>query len=132
MSVAAARAQKRFNWYVFRSWRILTLLAAVVLVLLLMTALQTFCSVYLCKTWFGSVFQIPQAGGTAPFWERLVVCTVSSGKATAPFLGLAHTAELCLCVPPTQQQQPNESTNLQGFTPGRREKAAGRRSPLTR
>jgi len=61
MSVAAARAQKRFNWYVFRSWRILTLLAAVVL--LLMTALQTFCSVYPCESWFGSVFKLPVPAG---------------------------------------------------------------------
>nr|CAB3480123.1 unnamed protein product [Digitaria exilis] len=58
---AAARAQKLLKKYVFRSWRILTLLAAVVL--LLMTAMQTFCSVYPCKSWFGSVFQLPQAGG---------------------------------------------------------------------
>ncbi|TVU43025.1 hypothetical protein EJB05_09456, partial [Eragrostis curvula] len=58
---AAARAQKLLKKYVFRSWRILTLLAAVVL--LLMTALQTFCSVYPCKSWFGSVFQLPQLAG---------------------------------------------------------------------
>ncbi|KAF8713000.1 hypothetical protein HU200_028790 [Digitaria exilis] len=58
---AAARAQKLLKKYVFRSWRILTLLAAVVL--LLMTAMQTFCSVYPCNRWFGSVFQLPQAGG---------------------------------------------------------------------
>ncbi|OEL25593.1 hypothetical protein BAE44_0013389 [Dichanthelium oligosanthes] len=57
---AAARAQKLLKKYVFRSWRILTLLAAVVL--LLMTALQTFCSVYPCKSWFGSVFQLPLPG----------------------------------------------------------------------
>ncbi|CAO2210024.1 unnamed protein product [Urochloa humidicola] len=61
---AAARAQKLLKRYVFRSWRILTLLAAVVL--LLMTALQTFCSVYPCKSWFGSVFKLPlpPVGGT--------------------------------------------------------------------
>jgi hypothetical protein len=59
---AAARAQKLLKKYVFRSWRILTLLAAVVL--LLMTAMQTFCSVYPCTRWFGSVFQMPQVGGT--------------------------------------------------------------------
>ena len=29
----------------------------------LMTAMQTFCSVYPCNRWFGSVFQLPQAGG---------------------------------------------------------------------
>ncbi|RCV29884.1 hypothetical protein SETIT_6G049200v2 [Setaria italica] len=58
---AAARAQKLLKRYVFRSWRILTLLAAVVL--LLMTAMQTFCSVYPCKSWFGAVFQLPVAAG---------------------------------------------------------------------
>ncbi|KAG2581826.1 putative UPF0481 protein At3g02645 [Panicum virgatum] len=58
---AAARAQKLLKRYVFRSWRILTLLAAVVL--LLMTALQTFCSVYPCKSWFGSVFKLPVPAG---------------------------------------------------------------------
>ncbi|KAM0879069.1 hypothetical protein ACQ4PT_034474 [Festuca glaucescens] len=41
-----------------RSWKILTLLAAIVL--LLMTALQTFCSVYDCKQWFGGILQLPQ------------------------------------------------------------------------
>lgn len=59
---AAARAQKLLKKYVFRSWRILTLLAAIVL--LLMTAMQTLCSVYPCNRWFGPVFQMPQAGGT--------------------------------------------------------------------
>ncbi|CAL5008210.1 unnamed protein product [Urochloa decumbens] len=58
---AAARAQKLLKRYVFRSWRILTLLAAVVL--LLMTALQTFCSVYPCKSWFGSVLKLPVPAG---------------------------------------------------------------------
>jgi hypothetical protein len=58
---AAARAQKLLRRYVFGSWRILTLLAAVVL--LLMTALQTFCSVYPCKSWFGSVFKLPVPAG---------------------------------------------------------------------
>ncbi|KAL6840789.1 hypothetical protein ACP4OV_029315 [Aristida adscensionis] len=58
---AAARARKMLKKYVFRSWRVLTLLAAVVL--LLMTAMQTFCSVYPCKNWFGSVFQMPVPGG---------------------------------------------------------------------
>jgi hypothetical protein len=57
---AAARAQKLLKRYVFRSWRILTLLAAVVL--LLMTAMQTFCSVYPCKSWFGAVLQLPVPG----------------------------------------------------------------------
>jgi hypothetical protein len=54
---AAARAQKVLKKYVFRSWRVLTLLAG--LVLLLMTALQTFCSVYPCQRWFGSLLQLP-------------------------------------------------------------------------
>ncbi|KAJ1267456.1 hypothetical protein BS78_07G057400 [Paspalum vaginatum] len=60
-----ARVQRLLKKYVFKSWRILTLLAAVVL--LLMTAMQTFCSVYPCQQyWFGSVFQLPvpqSAGG---------------------------------------------------------------------
>ncbi|TVU42956.1 hypothetical protein EJB05_09383, partial [Eragrostis curvula] len=47
----AARAERLLKKYVFRSWRILTLLAAVVL--LLMTAMQTFCFVYPCQSWFG-------------------------------------------------------------------------------
>ncbi|AQK50659.1 Putative UPF0481 protein [Zea mays] len=59
---AASRARKLLKKYVFRSWRILTLLAA--LVLLLMTATQTFCSVYPCTRSLGSVFQTPQVGGT--------------------------------------------------------------------
>ncbi|XP_037465421.1 putative UPF0481 protein At3g02645 [Triticum dicoccoides] len=58
---AAVRARKMLKRYVFRSWKVLTLLATVVL--LLMTALQTFCTVYDCKRWFGG--RIPQltAGG---------------------------------------------------------------------
>ncbi|WVZ94931.1 hypothetical protein U9M48_040758 [Paspalum notatum var. saurae] len=51
------RVQNLLKKYVFKSWRILTLLAA--LVMLLMTATQTFCSVYPCQNWFGSVFQLP-------------------------------------------------------------------------
>jgi hypothetical protein len=47
----SARAQKLLKKYVFRSWRILTLLATVVL--LLMTVLETICSVYPCKSRFG-------------------------------------------------------------------------------
>ena len=54
----AVKAKRLLKRYVFRSWRILTLLAAVVL--LLMTALQTFCTVYDCKRWFGGVLQLPQ------------------------------------------------------------------------
>lgn len=60
---AAARVQKMLKKYVFRSWRVLTLLAA--LVLLLMTAMQTLCSVYPCQRWFGSVFQLPNPGGSS-------------------------------------------------------------------
>ncbi|TVU42958.1 hypothetical protein EJB05_09385, partial [Eragrostis curvula] len=59
---AAARAQRLLKKYVFKSWRILTLLAA--LVLLLMTAMQTFCSVYPCQSWFGPVFKLPNPGGS--------------------------------------------------------------------
>uniref|UniRef100_A0A0D9X4S1 Uncharacterized protein n=1 Tax=Leersia perrieri TaxID=77586 RepID=A0A0D9X4S1_9ORYZ len=62
---ATVRMRKLLKRYVFRSWRVLTLLAAVVL--LLMTALQTFCSVYgQCSRWFGNVMQFPQPGGKGP------------------------------------------------------------------
>ncbi|TVT99852.1 hypothetical protein EJB05_54752, partial [Eragrostis curvula] len=55
---AAVRARKLIKKYVFRSWKMLTLLASVVM--LLMTALQTFCSAYPCEsTWFGAVLQLP-------------------------------------------------------------------------
>ncbi|KAI4978199.1 putative UPF0481 protein At3g02645 [Hordeum vulgare subsp. vulgare] len=54
----AVKARRFLKRYVFRSWRLLTLLAAVVL--LLMTALQTFCTVYDCKRWFGGILQLPQ------------------------------------------------------------------------
>ncbi|KAL6650289.1 hypothetical protein ACP70R_009214 [Stipagrostis hirtigluma subsp. patula] len=58
---AAVRAQKLIKKYVFRSWKILTLLASVVL--LLMTALETFCSAYPCQSsWFGGLLQLPQPG----------------------------------------------------------------------
>ncbi|XP_062183633.1 putative UPF0481 protein At3g02645 [Phragmites australis] len=54
----AVRAKKLLKKYVFGSWRMLTLLASVVL--LLMTALQTFCSAYPCKdSWFGSLLELP-------------------------------------------------------------------------
>ncbi|XP_037451486.1 putative UPF0481 protein At3g02645 [Triticum dicoccoides] len=55
---AAVKARRFLKRYVFRSWRLLTLLAAVVL--LLMTALQTFCTVYDCKRWFGGILELPQ------------------------------------------------------------------------
>uniref|UniRef100_A0A0E0LRN8 Uncharacterized protein n=1 Tax=Oryza punctata TaxID=4537 RepID=A0A0E0LRN8_ORYPU len=61
---ATVRLRKMMKRYVFRSWRVLTLLAAVVL--LLMTALQTFCSVYQCNRWFGNMLQMPQPGGKGP------------------------------------------------------------------
>ncbi|GJN12097.1 hypothetical protein PR202_ga30344 [Eleusine coracana subsp. coracana] len=54
---AMVRARKLLKKYVFRSWKILTLLAS--LVMLLLTALQTFCSAYPCEsTWFGTVPQL--------------------------------------------------------------------------
>jgi hypothetical protein len=59
---AAARAQKLLKKYVFKSWRVLTPLAA--LVLLLMIAMQTFCSVYPCHRWLGPVFQLPNPEGS--------------------------------------------------------------------
>ncbi|XP_047073513.1 putative UPF0481 protein At3g02645 [Lolium rigidum] len=55
---ASVKAKRLLKRYVFQSWKILTLLAAIVL--LLMTALQTFCSVYDCKQWFGGILQLPQ------------------------------------------------------------------------
>ncbi|CAM0911146.1 unnamed protein product [Alopecurus aequalis] len=60
---AAVKAKRLLKRYVFRSWKILTLLAAVVL--LLMTALQTFCSVYDCKRWFGGILELPQLPAVA-------------------------------------------------------------------
>ncbi|PWZ06129.1 putative UPF0481 protein [Zea mays] len=45
---------KRFmRKYVFSSWQLLTFLAAIVM--LLLTTLQAFCSVYTCSRWFGTV-----------------------------------------------------------------------------
>ncbi|GJN39580.1 hypothetical protein PR202_gb28706 [Eleusine coracana subsp. coracana] len=58
---AVARVRRMINKYVFRSWRVLTLLAA--LVLLLMTAMQTFCLVYPCQRWFGNLIPLPTPGG---------------------------------------------------------------------
>ncbi|GJN12349.1 hypothetical protein PR202_ga30620 [Eleusine coracana subsp. coracana] len=58
---AAARVRRMINKYVFRSWRVLTLLAA--LVLLLMTAMQTFCLVYPCQRWFGNLIPLPATPG---------------------------------------------------------------------
>ncbi|CAD6247650.1 unnamed protein product [Miscanthus lutarioriparius] len=51
---AAARLRKLLRKYVFRSWKVLTLIASVGL--LLMTALQTFCSAYPCENhWFSGM-----------------------------------------------------------------------------
>ncbi|KAK3121112.1 hypothetical protein QOZ80_8BG0646280 [Eleusine coracana subsp. coracana] len=61
---AVARVRRMINKYVFRSWRVLTLLAA--LVLLLMTAMQTFCLVYPCQRWFGNLIPLPTPGGEPP------------------------------------------------------------------
>jgi hypothetical protein len=45
---------KRFmRKYVFNSWQVLTFLAAIMM--LLLTTLQAFCSVYTCSRWFGAV-----------------------------------------------------------------------------
>lgn len=60
----SVKARKLFKRYVFQSWKILTLLAT--LVMLTMTALQTFCTAYDCKQyWFGGILEVPPppAGG---------------------------------------------------------------------
>jgi hypothetical protein len=45
---------KRFlRKYVFNSWQLLTFLAAIMM--LMLTTLQAFCSVYTCSRWFGAV-----------------------------------------------------------------------------
>ncbi|KAL6606744.1 hypothetical protein ACP70R_042397 [Stipagrostis hirtigluma subsp. patula] len=45
---------KRFmRKYIFSSWQVLTFLAAIMM--LLLTTLQAFCSVYTCSRWFGAV-----------------------------------------------------------------------------
>ncbi|OAY74754.1 putative UPF0481 protein At3g02645 [Ananas comosus] len=46
------KVNKFLKKYVFKSWKILTLLAAIIL--LAMTALQAFCSVYNCNRWFAA------------------------------------------------------------------------------
>ncbi|KAF0904968.1 hypothetical protein E2562_039212 [Oryza meyeriana var. granulata] len=49
---------KRFMLkYVFSSWQLLTFLAAIMM--LLLTTLQAFCSVYTCSRWFGAVVSPP-------------------------------------------------------------------------
>jgi hypothetical protein len=53
---------KRFmRKYVFSSWQLLTLLAAVMM--LMLTTLQAFCSVYTCSRWFGDVTVVTAATG---------------------------------------------------------------------
>ncbi|XP_010904999.1 putative UPF0481 protein At3g02645 [Elaeis guineensis] len=47
------KTSKLMKNYIFNSWKLLTLLAAILL--LLMTALQAFCSVYTCSRWFGDL-----------------------------------------------------------------------------
>lgn len=53
----AVKAQKTLKSYVYNSWQFLTLLAAVML--LLLTAVQAFCSVYSCPRVFHSVDSTP-------------------------------------------------------------------------
>ncbi|CAL5051386.1 unnamed protein product [Urochloa decumbens] len=47
------KAKRFMRKYVFSSWQVLTFLAAVLM--LLLTTLQAFCSVYTCSRWFGAV-----------------------------------------------------------------------------
>ncbi|CAN6179093.1 unnamed protein product [Urochloa humidicola] len=47
------KAKRFMRKYVFSSWQVLTLVAAVLM--LLLTTLQAFCSVYTCSRWFGAV-----------------------------------------------------------------------------
>ncbi|XP_073010078.1 putative UPF0481 protein At3g02645 [Typha latifolia] len=47
------KTKKFMKQYVFGSWQFLTFLAAILL--LLLTTLQAFCSVYTCSRWFGAV-----------------------------------------------------------------------------
>ncbi|CAN6214871.1 unnamed protein product [Urochloa humidicola] len=47
------KARRFMRKYVFSSWQVLTFLAAVLM--LLLTTLQAFCSVYTCSRWFGAV-----------------------------------------------------------------------------
>ncbi|CAN6247697.1 unnamed protein product [Urochloa humidicola] len=53
----AVRLRKMLKRYVFGSWKVLTLLASVVL--LVMTGLEAFCSAYPCHdSWFGGMLQL--------------------------------------------------------------------------
>jgi hypothetical protein len=47
------KTKRLMRKYVFSSWQLLTFLAAIMM--LLLTTLQAFCSVYTCSRWFGSV-----------------------------------------------------------------------------
>lgn len=47
------KAKRFMRKYVFSSWQLLTFLAAIMM--LLLTTLQAFCSVYTCSRWFGAV-----------------------------------------------------------------------------
>ncbi|KQK19340.1 putative UPF0481 protein At3g02645 [Brachypodium distachyon] len=47
------KAKRFMRRYVFGSWQLLTFLAAILM--LLLTTLQAFCSVYTCSRWFGAV-----------------------------------------------------------------------------
>uniref|UniRef100_A0A0E0A5T8 Uncharacterized protein n=1 Tax=Oryza glumipatula TaxID=40148 RepID=A0A0E0A5T8_9ORYZ len=51
------KARRFMRRYVFGSWQLLTFLAAVLM--LLLTTLQAFCSVYTCSRWFGAVAVAP-------------------------------------------------------------------------
>uniref|UniRef100_A0A0D9WMI5 Uncharacterized protein n=1 Tax=Leersia perrieri TaxID=77586 RepID=A0A0D9WMI5_9ORYZ len=53
---------KRFmRKYVFSSWQLLTFVAAILM--LMLTTLQAFCSVYSCSRWFGTIVVTPAAAG---------------------------------------------------------------------
>ncbi|KAG8077147.1 hypothetical protein GUJ93_ZPchr0006g45991 [Zizania palustris] len=51
------KAKRFMRKYVFSSWQLLTFLAAIIM--LLLTTLQAFCSVYTCSRWFGAVSVTP-------------------------------------------------------------------------
>ncbi|CAN6202323.1 unnamed protein product [Urochloa humidicola] len=53
------KARRFMRKYVFGSWQVLTFLAAVMM--LLLTTLQAFCSVYTCSRWFGSAVTVATA-----------------------------------------------------------------------
>ncbi|CAN6172780.1 unnamed protein product [Urochloa humidicola] len=53
------KAKRFMRKYVFSSWQVLTFLAAVLM--LLLTTLQAFCSVYTCSRWFGAAVTVATA-----------------------------------------------------------------------